>query len=170
MAAERERDHFLTFLRQRGLRVTRERLAVFDEIYDQHRHIDAEELLAALRAGGRHVSRATVYRNLELLVACGLVTRQHIGGHRRVYEHVHVGQCHDHLVCADCGRVVEFVSPGIAALQREICRAHGFSTARHQLQIVGVCTACEEARERAAAGRATTVAASGGEALECSSH
>ena len=140
-----ERQQFLDYLRSRGHRVTRERLEVFDEIYAQHGHLDAERLLASLRARGAKVSRATVYRNLDLMVACGLVRKGRLGQGSTVYEHVHPGQDHDHLVCAGCGRVVEFVSPGIAALQAEICRAHGFVPDRHTLQIQGLCNRCAEA-------------------------
>ena len=142
MADTRERDRFLQFLRSRGHRVTQERLALFDEIFSQHKHIDAEELLAAMKAQGLKISRATVYRNLDLLVDCGLVRKQRLGRDRFLYEHVHGGQHHDHLVCTGCGRVVEFVSPGIVALQAEICRAHGFVPSRHTLQISGLCNEC----------------------------
>lgn len=150
MASPQEREQFLSYLRGRGLRLTTERLAVFEEIYRQHRHIDAEELLAALKARGRKISRATVYRNLEVLVGCGLVRKQRLGRDRYLYEHLHAGQSHDHLVCAGCGRVVEFVSPGIAALQSGICRAHGFSAEHHQLQILGLCNECAAVRAPAA--------------------
>ncbi|HVR97014.1 MAG TPA: Fur family transcriptional regulator [Thermoanaerobaculia bacterium] len=142
MADVREREKFLQFLRSRGQRVTGERLALFDEIFSQHQHIDAEELLGAMKARGLKISRATVYRNLDLLVECGLVRKQRLGRNRFLYEHVHSGQQHDHLVCTGCGRVVEFVSPGIAALQAEICRAHGFAPAYHSLQITGLCNRC----------------------------
>jgi Fur family ferric uptake transcriptional regulator len=142
MADAREREQFLRFLRSRGQRVTGERLALFDEIFSQHGHIDAEQLLAAMKARGLKISRATVYRNLDLLVDCGLARRQRLGDRRFLYEHVHGGQHHDHLVCTVCHRVVEFVSPGIAALQGEICRAHGFVPTRHTLQISGLCTGC----------------------------
>lgn len=144
MTATPERERFLAFIRQRGLRVTSERLALLEKIFAHHGHVDAEELLASLEADGVKISRATVYRNLELLVECGLVHKQRLGGDRHLYEHVHAGQRHDHLVCADCGRVVEFVSPGISALQTEICRAHGFAPRRHVLQITGLCNRCAE--------------------------
>jgi len=139
-----ERERFLDFLRRRGHRVTAERLTLFDKIFTLHGHIDAERLLAALRADGAKISRATVYRNLDLLVECGLVNRQRLGRNRYLYEHVHAGQSHDHLVCAECGRVVEFISPGISALQGEICRAHDFVASRHILQITGLCRRCAE--------------------------
>ena len=146
-----EREQFAGFLRQQGLRLTSERVVLFEEIYRQHGHLDAEELLAAVRGRGHQVSRATVYRTLELLVRSGLVRKQRVGARGQLFEHIHPGQQHDHLVCSDCGTVVEFVSPGITALQGEICRAHGFSAAHHQLQILGLCNGCRTAREAPAA-------------------
>lgn len=145
MANAREKEQLLQYLRGRGQRVTGERLALFDEIFSQHGHIDAEELLAAMKARGLKISRATVYRNLDLLVESGLARKQRLGSRGFLYEHMHFGQQHDHLVCTGCGRVVEFVSPGIAALQGEICRAHGFVPTRHTLQISGLCNVCAEA-------------------------
>ena len=145
MANVREKEQFLQFLRGRGQRVTGERLALFDEIFSQHGHIDAEALLDAMKQRGMKISRATVYRNLDLLVESGLARKQRLGSRGFLYEHVHAGQQHDHLVCTGCGRVVEFVSPGIAALQAEICRAHGFLPMRHTLQISGLCNRCAEA-------------------------
>lgn len=145
MATDREREQFLGFLRTRRLRVTRERMALFDEIFIQHGHIDAEQVLAAMKASGLKSSRATVYRNLDLLAQCGLVRKHRLGHDRFLYEHVHAGQRHDHLVCTECGRVVELVSQGIAALLVEICRAHGFVPSRHSLQIMGICKSCSEA-------------------------
>lgn len=142
MSTTAERDLFLRFLRSRGHRVTGERLVLLDEIYRHHEHIDAEELLRGLQAAGRKISRATVYRNLDLLVECGLVTRQRLDRNRFLYEHVHPGQSHHHLVCTACGRVVEFVSPGIGALLAEICRAHGFDREGHQLQVSTRCLSC----------------------------
>lgn len=151
MVDAREKQRFLSFLRERGMRVTQERLVLFDEIFSRHGHIDAEELLDGLKERGEKISRATVYRNLDLLVECGLVSKVRLGRNRFQYEHVHEGQRHDHLVCAECGRVVEFVSPGIAALQTEICRAHGFVPDEHTLQISGVCVRCAEERGAAEA-------------------
>lgn len=145
----REREQFLQYLRDQGHRVTPERMRLFDEIFSQHGHIDAEQLLGSLQEREVKISRATVYRNLDLLVECGLVRRHRLARRRYLYEHVHPGQHHDHLVCTECGRVVEFVSPGISALQVEICRAHGFEPARHQLQILGLCTRCAEQAELA---------------------
>jgi len=158
MSNVREKERFLQFLRGRGQRVTGERLALFDEIFSQHGHIDAEALLGAMKARGLKISRATVYRNLDLLVESGLARKQRLGSRGFLYEHVHGGQQHDHLVCTGCGRVVEFVSPGIAALQAEICRAHGFQPMRHTLQIAGLCNGCAATAASAESGTAAAQA------------
>jgi Fur family ferric uptake transcriptional regulator len=161
MANAREKDEFLRFLRDRRQRVTGERLALFDEIFSQHGHIDAEELLEAMKGRGLKISRATVYRNLDLLVESGLARKQRLGSRGFLYEHMHAGQQHDHLVCTGCGRVVEFVSPGITALQAEICRAHGFVPTRHTLQIAGLCNRCAEAAPQAGLAAAPSTPGSG---------
>ena len=137
-----ELEEFLETLRAKGHRVTTERLHLFREVYSQHGHIDAEALLESMLRKGKKISRATLYRNLDLLAEYGFVRKHRLGGNRYLYEHVHAGQRHDHLVCDECGRVVEFVSPGIDAMQREICRAHGFDPDHHTLQIHGLCVDC----------------------------
>lgn len=147
MAAFPELDQFLAVLRERGHRVTSERLHLFREVYAQHGHIDAEALLKSLKDQGRKISRATLYRNLDLLAEYGFVKRYRLGGQRYLYEHVHAGQRHDHLVCTECGRVAEFVSPAIGAMQREICRAHDFDPDEHTLQIHGICLECRGRRD-----------------------
>ncbi len=162
MANVREKEQFLQFLRGRGQRVTGERLALFDEIFSLHGHIDAEELLGVMKARGLKISRATVYRNLDLLVESGFARKQRLGRRGFLYEHVHAGQQHDHLVCTGCGRVVEFVSQGIAALQAEICRAHGFVPMRHTLQIAGLCNRCAESTASVEGEQAVASAAASG--------
>lgn len=158
MAVRRELQQFLDFIHAEGLRVTSERLALFEEIFAQHGHIDADDLFAAMKRAGSKISRATVYRNLDLLVRCGLVRRYQLGERGHLYEHMHAGGEHDHLVCGTCGRLVEFKSLAIAAMLSEIARAHGFEPSRHNLQIAGLCRECAAA-ERAAAGSAKPTAA-----------
>ncbi len=144
MARFPELDQFLNVLKRRGHRVTPERLQLFHEVYSQHGHIDADRLLATMKAKELKISRATIYRNLDLLAQHGFVRKQRLGGNRFLYEHVHQGQRHDHLICTRCGRLAEFVSPAIDALQREICRAHGFHPDEHTLQIHSVCLECSK--------------------------
>lgn len=137
-----ELDRFLDILRRNGHRVTPERLQLFREIYSHHTHINADALLRSMQERGLKTSRATLYRNLDLMVKYGFVEKRRMGGNRFLYEHVHAGMRHDHLVCSECGKVVEFVSPSIEALQKEICRAHGFQPDKNTLQIHSVCGDC----------------------------
>ena len=155
MANFPELEQFLDQLRERGHRVTPERLHLFREVYSQHGHIDAEALLESIKKRGLKISRATLYRNLDLLAELGFVKRYRLGGSRFLYEHVHAGQRHDHLVCSECGRVAEFVSPGIEAMQREICRAHGFDPDEHTLQISGICLDCRSSADPPSMDRQT---------------
>ena len=162
MRAMPEEEQFLAFLRARGLRATAERRALIREIFAQHGHFDADSILAAVLSRGLAISRATVYRNLELLVQAGLVHKVRLNGRSYLYEHLHSGQRHDHMACRSCGRIVEFVSPGITALLGEICRAHGFEGRQNQLQILGICRSCAAADREAAA---PSCRPAGGEAL-----
>ena len=127
MANTREKEQFLRFLRGRGQRVTGERLALFDEIFSQHGHIDAEELLGG--DAGARARRSRAPRSTATSTCWWRAAWRASSGWGAAASSTSTstrGQQHDHLVCTGCGRVVEFVSPGIAALQAEICRAHGF--------------------------------------------
>src|SRR5262250_1714959 len=117
----RELQIFRKYLERRGLKLTSERQALFDEVFSKHEHVEADELLVRLRSKHKKISRATIYRTLELLVDSGIVGRVRIreAGYR--YERMRAGDHHDHLICSECGRVVEFREPRIESLQEEIC-------------------------------------------------
>lgn len=148
MSADREKRAFVDFLRERSMRVTSERLALLDEVFAQHGHLDAEQLFMRMKAHGHKISRATVYRNLDLLVECGLVRKYRLGHDRFLFEHVHPGQSHDHITCRECGSVAEFVSPAISALLKEILKAHGFVPEEGALQVLGLCGICAASRSQ----------------------
>ena len=87
------------------------------------------------------ISRATVYRTLELLVKSGMVRRVHLGEDHYHYEHVRGDSHHDHLICTTCGGVIEFHDEELEQRQREICERRKFTPTFHNLQILGVCDA-----------------------------
>ena len=145
-----EREQFAGYLRDQGLRLTSERIALFEEIYRQHGHLDADALLAAVRTRGHAVSRATVYRTLELLVRCGLVRKQRVGARGQLFEHIHPGQQHDHLVCSSCGRVSDISSCDLTGLLRTVSMDTGFEVEAHRLELYGRCAECLARAERAA--------------------
>lgn len=153
--ANAERRLFSEFLRRRGLKTTRERSALFDEIFATHRHFDADDLVGRMRERGKKVSRATVYRTLELLNECGLVNRVRLSDEKYRYERLLVGEHHDHLVCTGCGSIIEFVDSAIEELQEAVCKRYRFHPQSHSHQIRGLCADCW-GREAKPAGRAAT--------------
>jgi len=139
---QREIDRFATFLQQQGLKLTAERSALVREIFATHYHFEADELLFKMKEKSLKISRATVYRTLELLVKSGMVRRVHLGEDHYHYEHVTGNSHHDHLICTTCGSVIEFHDPEIEQRQREICTRKRFTPTFHNLQILGICDAC----------------------------
>ncbi|HJQ36133.1 MAG TPA: Fur family transcriptional regulator [Thermoanaerobaculia bacterium] len=139
---ERHIHKFQDFLQQQGLKLTSERTALIREIFSTHYHFEADELLFKMKQKGVKISRATVYRTLELLVKSGLVRRVHLGEDHYHYEHVSGDSHHDHLICTTCGGVIEFHDEELEQRQREICERKKFTPTFHNLQILGVCDSC----------------------------
>jgi len=160
---DREREIFRKYLERRGLKLTAERQALFDELFARHEHFEADELLMRLRAKRKKISRATIYRTLDLLLDSGIVGRVRIRESGYRYERMRAGDHHDHLICDDCGRVVEFREPRIESLQDEICERYGFVLLSHSHQLRGVCRRCRpranasEARGRGKSGKSDSV-------------
>ena len=139
---EKHTRKFQEFLQQQGLKLTSERTALLREIFSTHYHFEADELLFKMKEKSVKISRATVYRTLELLVKSGLVRRVHLGEDHYHYEHVSGDSHHDHLVCTICGAVIEFHDEELERRQREICEKKKFTPTFHNLQILGVCDSC----------------------------
>ena len=145
---EREIGRFQEFLQQQGLKLTTERSALVREIFATHYHFEADELLFKMKQKSLKISRATVYRTLELLVKSGMVRRVHLGEDHYHYEHVTGNSHHDHLICTTCGGVIEFHDEVLEQRQRDICEKKKFTPTFHNLQILGVCDACTRKGQR----------------------
>ncbi|HVR38636.1 MAG TPA: transcriptional repressor [Thermoanaerobaculia bacterium] len=148
MNVEREIGRFQEFLEQQGLKLTGERTSLVREIFSIHYHFEADELLFKMKQKNVKISRATVYRTLELLMKSGLVRRVHLGEDHYHYEHVTGNSHHDHLICTTCGSVIEFHDPLLEARQIEICEKKRFTPTFHNLQILGVCANCKKKGEQ----------------------
>ena len=140
---EREIARFQDFLQQQGLKLTSERVALVREIFSIHYHFEADELLFKMKEKAVKISRATVYRTLELLVKSGMVRRVHLGEDHYHYEHVRGDSHHDHLICTACGGVIEFHDELLEKRQLEICEKKKFTPTFHNLQILGICDSCK---------------------------
>lgn len=133
---------FKNFLRREKLKFTKERETILSEVLKRRDHFDADELAADLRQDGYKVSRATVYRTLDILHEIGVVNKATLGHKHNHYENMVGRKHHDHLVCLHCDKVIEFVDEDIEEKQVEVCKKLGFVMKRHNLQIFGYCSHC----------------------------
>lgn len=126
-------------LRKVGLKATLPRLKILAVLESNNeRHMSAEDVYRALMESGDDVGLATVYRVLTQFEAAGLVIRHNFAEGHAVFE-LDSGDHHDHIVCADCGTVVEFVDTTIERRQHRIADEHGFDIADRSLVIYGHC-------------------------------
>jgi Fur family ferric uptake transcriptional regulator len=120
-------------LRKAGLKVTLPRTRILHLLETAGvRHLSAEDIYRRLLASGEDIGLATVYRVLTQFEAAGLVLKHNFEGGQAVYEIDH-GQHHDHMVDVESGKVIEFTSPEIELLQKQIADKHGYVIEEHSL-------------------------------------
>ena len=147
------KGRFMDFLAHRNLRITSQRQAIVDTVFSTDQHFTAEQLLEWSRRRDKSVSRATVYRTLPLLTESGLVREMDFGKDYKYYDPNYADHPnHNHIICNDCEKIVEFESDKIEKLESEITRRLGFSMKMQRLQITG---SCEELKRLGACKKKT---------------
>ena len=128
------------FIEQKGLRKTAQRDAIVKAAFSTKEHYTAEELLAMSRKIEPSVSRATVYRTLPLLVECGVLKEMDFGKEFKYYDpNYNEHPFHNHLICVDCDKIVEFEDINIDTLENCISKRLGFSPAKKIVRIEAKC-------------------------------
>mgnify|MGYP000066525350 CR=1 FL=1 len=128
-------------LRKAGLKVTLPRVKILELLESaETRHLSAEDVYKILLEQGEDVGLATVYRVLTQFEAAGIVERHHFEGGHSVFE-IKDNHHHDHIVCTNCGKVVEFHDEVIEAQQNKIAESLGFILTDHSLYLYGYCKA-----------------------------
>ena len=123
-------------LKTEGLRYTKQRQQVWDEIRISSDHRDAEEIYIAINKNkALKVSRATVYRTIDVLVKNNLVRKMELGDGRALYEHKIDDGHHDHIICVETGKIIEFYDEKLESLQENIVKDHGYELVRHVHQL-----------------------------------
>jgi Fur family ferric uptake transcriptional regulator len=127
-------------LRAAGYKVTPPRLAVLEIIQREGEHLNPTEILRQAQAIHPHTGRATVYRTLELLTQLGIVRPIYVGESGPTYIRAEGG--HHHLVCSQCGKIVDFDQCAADSMQRELEVRFGFQIRSHLLEFYGICSEC----------------------------
>jgi len=135
---ERLRARWESYLASNKLNTTQQRELIVEQFLRSHEHVSIDELLTRVRRRNRKVGYATVYRTLKLLVDAGLAIQRQFGDGQARFEVD--GAHHDHLICTECGLILEFEDEEIEALQEKIAnRLGGFSVSRHRHELYGLC-------------------------------
>ena len=129
-------DTILSRCEAQGLRMTGQRRVIADVLEGSTDHPDVEELLARAQSVDPKISLATVYRTVKLFEEAGILEKVEFGDGRARYEDAE-REHHDHLIDLDTGQVIEFVSPEIEALQKEVAKKLGYRLTGHKLELYG---------------------------------
>ena len=138
--AGREKEAFAKYISDQGLKLTRQREAILQTFIEADKHIDVEELHRRVKASAPGIGHATVYRTMKLLLEAGLAQEHNFGDGVTRYERTARKHHHDHLICSQCGLIVEFTNEEIERLQEEIAARLGFEISEHRLELYGDCS------------------------------
>lgn len=130
---------FRDFLKKGKNRITPERFEVLEAALDHDGHFGADDLFIKMKNANSRVSRATVYNTLELLAQCELITKRNFGDNINRYESNYKKQTHDHLICIDCGKIIEFSDARFKKFPAEISEDLGFDFDSYSFNIFARC-------------------------------
>jgi Fur family ferric uptake transcriptional regulator len=142
---------FRDFLKAEKNRITPERFEVLEAALEYDGHFNADDLYILMKNSNSRVSRATVYKTLELLAQCDLLSKRNFGDNITRFESSFKRQVHDHLICVDCGKIIEFADPRIKQLPEQISEELGFNFETYSFNIFGRCKdpkKCKQSRTR----------------------
>ena len=137
---DRPRD-IADVLSKQGYRLTPQRLMILSAIENSDDHISAEEIYTQIVVRYPNINISTVYRTLELLERLGMVTKTDLGGGRVRYHPAEKGH-HHHLVCRECGAIIDLDGSALASLKDTLIREYGFIADLRHLAILGCCVNC----------------------------
>lgn len=140
-----EKDIFLNHIQKYGLRRTAQRDLILEVFLKTEEHLSSEDLYDLVKREDPSIGHTTVYRTLKLLTEAGLAREVRFGDGRTHYEHHYNHEHHDHMICIECGKIIEFFSPELEAMQVEIAAKYNFALTQHSMRLLGLCENCREA-------------------------
>lgn len=143
MATATYEEQFKSFLKKKDLKYTKERKEIIKAIVVFKDHFDVEDIYQQLRKQKSDVSLATVYRTIPLLIDSGLIIETLHCREKIIYEKIYNKPHHDHMICINCGKIIDFYNEDVERLQNEICQKHQFTPTELRLGIKGYCKECK---------------------------
>lgn len=137
-------------LKRVGLKHTEQRDTILHTFLETRDHLSTDELYRLVKKKDAKIGFTTVYRTLKLFQECGLASEVAFQDGIARFEHQYNRRGHHHMVCTQCGGSVEFFSPEIEKLEREIGKKYHYTTTRHMFQIYGICDECSRKPARRA--------------------
>ena len=141
---------FKTRIYKEGLKATKQREEVLNTLLNSSGHKSLAQIYTQVAKANPKIGYTTVYRTLKLLTRLGLATQRKFADGETRYETASEGRHHDHLICLDCGKIIEFEDQTLEALQNRIAQHHQFKISHHRMELYG---RCEECRQKEKTGR-----------------
>jgi len=142
-----EKEQFIKLFKQDRIGRFKERLTVVKAFLHTEHHLTAEELTDLVQKKGHNFDAGFVEETMELMCRYGFAHRNRFAGGQIRYEHRHLGQHHDHMICTKCRRIIEFEDQALEQLQQQIANSHGFHVLQHKMELYGICRQCREQRD-----------------------
>ncbi|MDZ7699987.1 MAG: transcriptional repressor [Deltaproteobacteria bacterium] len=142
-----EKTNFRTLIETDGSDRIQERMDILDAFLSTEEHITLEEMFRLLETRGLKIEPEFLKQCMNRMVDLGFAQKKQFKGQPIRYEHRHLGNHHDHLICTKCGKIKEFNDEAIERLQLQVAALHGFHMLQHQMDIYGLCTECTAKRK-----------------------
>lgn len=133
---------FTDYLQENKLKLTPHRQLILETFIENEGHRSVEDIYHTVKAIDPRIGYTTVYRMMKLMTQCGLAREIELADGITRFEHLFNHEHHDHMVCMECGKSIEFYNPEIESLQDAASAQLGFKVLDHKLQIYGVCRDC----------------------------
>jgi Fur family transcriptional regulator, ferric uptake regulator len=141
-----ETELFYAYLRQNGLKKTYQKDLILETFVNAEGHLSVEDIYALVKKRDRRVGVVTVFRTLKSLTACGIAREITLGDGVTRFEHRFHHPYHHHVICTECHKTIEFISPELEKVQQEIVSKYQFQPVHHVFQVYGLCADCREHR------------------------
>ena len=135
---------FKSYVKTESLKWTNQRAVILRTFLGTDEHVSVEDMLKLLKKKNVALGQATVYRNMKLLTDCGIAEAKHFEDGVVRYDQAYGHDHHEHIICVNCRKIVEFRNQDLEDKKAQIAKDHGFKMLYHHLEIFGVCPDCQK--------------------------